>query len=193
MTYRDDENFAARLAVARQRLLEKRQADDLERREKLAAEEAEEARLEAFLARASKAIEPLFFVADTRGTSNRSVYVAGRVRSGEVRVLSTLSSPVCLVAGVEEELGSIMETAEFASKVELTLEQHRDAEQRSLVAAPTKPSSQTLLVAAWAPLIAGYVLWACEVSVPGFLSPILCLVSTCMFVIGWVRHHGRKS
>ena len=58
MTYRDDENFAARLAVARQRLLEKRQADDLERREKLAAEEAEEARLEAFLARASKGSPP---------------------------------------------------------------------------------------------------------------------------------------
>ena len=86
MTYREDEDFAARLAVARQRLSERREAEDLERREKLAAEKAEEARL-----------------------------------------------------------------------------------------------------------IAGYVLWACEISVPGFLFPILCFVSSCMFAIGWRIHHGRKS
>lgn len=191
--YREDEDFAARLAVARQRLAERREDEDLKRREKLAAEQAEEARLEAFLARASKAIEPLVFVADTRGVSNRSVYMAGRKRSGEVMVLTALSSPVCLVAGVEEELGSIMETADFASKVEVTLERHREAEQQSLVA-PAKPStSWALPVAAWTPLIAGYVLWTLEVSVPGFLPPVLCLVSTCMFVIGWRRHHGRKS
>lgn len=60
MTYREDEDFAARLVVARQRLAERREDEDLKQREKLAAEQAEEARLEAFLARASKAIEPLF-------------------------------------------------------------------------------------------------------------------------------------
>lgn len=119
--------------------------------------------------------------------------MAGRKRSGEVTVLTALSSPVCLAAGVEEELGSIMETADFASKVEVTLERHREVERQSLVA-PAKPStSWALVAAAWTPLIAGYVLWACEISVPGFLSPILCLVSSCMFAIGWRIHHGRKS